>query len=372
MASSTGSYLDMPFLQSGRHSSSLPYLGGGELPLAAQDSPPHHHAETYGDPQRQLTLRQAPMHARVAIGKEKGTRSLILQRPVVASEADVERLQTASRSIPLPSFSCWTSGTMAKAASTTVSLPRVRCFVRTPMLAWTRSLLRGKPAGPYLFMTSSLVSENYGESPDKDQELPSNYLVGSLVSSIHRLRDTDNVEGGFFVFGDLSVKREGRFRLRFTLYERDESSSSPSFYFVSELITNVFTVFSTKLFPGMADSTQLTRTFSNQGVKVRLRKDSSGMAARKRNRGVADVTDEFLDRQAKRSSYDRELPLNNYAVSDLGHMDPLHGVVSTAPPTSFLVAADAMSSSSSTPSRTAGLGMPLSASGYYFTGAHYY
>ncbi|EQK99707.1 VosA [Ophiocordyceps sinensis CO18] len=225
---------------------------------------------------------------------------------------------------------------------------------------------------PYLFMTSSLVSENYGESSDKDQELPSNYLVGSLVSSIHRLRDTDNVEGGFFVFGDLSVKREGRFRLRFTLYERDESSSSPSFYFVSELITNVFTVFSTKLFPGMADSTQLTRTFSNQGVKVRLRKDSSGMAARKRNRGVADVTDEFLDRQAKRSSYDRELPLNNYAVSDLGHMDPLHGVVSTAPPTSFLVAADAMSSSSSTPSRTAGLGMPLSASGYYFTGAHYY
>ncbi|KAM4063169.1 velvet factor domain-containing protein [Hirsutella rhossiliensis] len=324
MASSTGSYLDMPFLQTGRHSSSLQYLGGGELPLAAEDSPPHHHAETYGDPQRQLTLRQAPMHARVAIGKEKD-RKPIDPPPIVQ------------------------------------------------LLDKRNNGKSGLYDSPYLFMTSSLVSENYGESSEKDQELPSNYLVGSLVSSIHRLRDTDNVEGGFFVFGDLSVKREGRFRLRFTLYERDQSSSSPSFYFVSELVTNVFTVFSTKLFPGMADSTQLTRTFSNQGVKVRLRKDSSGMAARKRNRGVADVTDEFLDRQTKRSSYDRELPLNNYAVSDLGHMDPLHGVVTTAPPTSFLVAADAMSSSSSsTPSRSAGLGMPLSTSGYYFTGAQYY
>ncbi|KJZ73757.1 hypothetical protein HIM_06875 [Hirsutella minnesotensis 3608] len=323
MAASTGGYLDMPFLQSARHSSSLQYLTGGELPLSGEESPPHH-AESYGDPQRQLTLRQAPMHARVAIGKEKD-RKPIDPPPIVQ------------------------------------------------LLDKRHNGKSGLYDSPYLFMTSSLVPENYDETSNKDQELPSNYLVGSLVSSIHRLRDTDNVEGGFFVFGDLSVKREGRFRLRFTLYERDQSTSTPSFYYVSELVTNVFTVFSTKLFPGMADSTQLTRTFSNQGVKVRLRKDSSGMAARKRSRGVTDVTDEFLDRQTKRSSYDRDLPLNNYAVSDLGHMDTLHGVVSTAPPTSFLVAADAMSSStSSTPSRNAGLGIPLSTNGYYFTGAHYY
>lgn len=62
------------------------------------------------------------------------------------------------------------------------------------------------------------------------------YLSGSTVSSLHRLRDIDNSgkylfykiflchthlssDGGFFVFGDLAVKKEGRFRLQFSLFE---------------------------------------------------------------------------------------------------------------------------------------------------------
>ena len=57
-----------------------------------------------------------------------------------------------------------------------------------------------------------------------------------MVSSLHRLKDVDNmgmtcwkslptefakplVDGGFFVFSDLSVKIEGEFRLQFSLYE---------------------------------------------------------------------------------------------------------------------------------------------------------
>ena len=70
-------------------------------------------------------------------------------------------------------------------------------------------------------------------------------LAGTLVSSLHRLKDIDNsgalfivpslsprsrdvkcasdegvtTDGGFFVFGDLSVKIEGEFRLLFSLYE---------------------------------------------------------------------------------------------------------------------------------------------------------
>lgn len=227
--------------------------------------------------------------------------------------------------------------------------------------------------GPYLFMTSTLVPETYGES-SKDDELPSNYLVGSLASSVHRLRDTDNAEGGFFVFGDLSVKREGRFRLLFTLYERDQDSSTASFNYVSELVTNVFTVYPTKLFPGMADSTALTRAFSDQGVKVRLRKDSSGMAARKRTRGATESTDGYLDRQPKRSSYDRELPLSsggsNYSIStELSHMDAMggaHVVASSAPPSDFIAATDALSS------RGSGMDLQLSTGGYYFAAPQYY
>lgn len=86
------------------------------------------------------------------------------------------------------------------------------------------------------------------------------------------------------------------------------------------------------------------------------------MAARKRNRIAADV-DDFLDRQPKRASYDWDLPLSGYGVSELGPMDPSMGggqgvVVSTAPPDAFMAAADSMSS------RNPGMGLQLSTSGY--------
>ena len=73
-----------------------------------------------------------------------------------------------------------------------------------------------------------------------DTPSPNQALAGTLVSSLHRLKDIDNSglsslvpplsfpfpnseqilpDGGFFVFGDLSVKIEGHFRLRFSLFE---------------------------------------------------------------------------------------------------------------------------------------------------------
>lgn len=44
-------------------------------------------------------------------------------------------------------------------------------------------------------------------------------LSGSLVSSLHRLKDISNKDGGFFVFGDISVKVQGTFRLHFSLFD---------------------------------------------------------------------------------------------------------------------------------------------------------
>ncbi|GAB1192281.1 hypothetical protein APSETT444_001470 [Aspergillus pseudonomiae] len=69
---------------------------------------------------------------------------------------------------------------------------------------------------PYYFMCCSLFD------PSDDVPVPvppSTALTGTLVSSLHRLKDVDNTDGGFFVFGDLSVKVEGDFRLKFTLFE---------------------------------------------------------------------------------------------------------------------------------------------------------
>jgi hypothetical protein len=90
---------------------------------------------------------------------------------------------------------------------------------------------------PYLFMTCSLISEKNSALVKAADGKPA--LSGSLVSSLHRLKDTDNrgklfaasissplianhprnVDGGFFVFGDVSVKVTGMHRLKFCLFD---------------------------------------------------------------------------------------------------------------------------------------------------------
>ncbi|GAN08126.1 hypothetical protein MAM1_0190c07633 [Mucor ambiguus] len=74
--------------------------------------------------------------------------------------------------------------------------------------------------------------------------------AGSVVQSLHKLKDTNNTEGAFFIFADISIRIEA--------------------------------------FPGMSESTDLTRSFSDQGVRIRIRKEARAVAAPsiKRRRGM--------------------------------------------------------------------------------------
>ncbi|OKL59821.1 hypothetical protein UA08_04717 [Talaromyces atroroseus] len=99
---------------------------------------------------------------------------------------------------------------------------------------------------------------------------PSTALAGTLVSSLHRLKDSDNTDGGFFVFGDLSIKIEGDFRLQFTLFEMQKDNVVA----LKSIISNSFQVMTPKNFPGMSESTHLSRSFADQGVKLRIRKEA--------------------------------------------------------------------------------------------------
>ncbi|KAL4803626.1 velvet factor-domain-containing protein [Aspergillus unguis] len=119
---------------------------------------------------------------------------------------------------------------------------------------------------PYFFMACSL----YDPHEDAPAPIPpSTALTGTLVSSLHRLKDVDNSDGGFFVWGDLSVKVEGEFRLKFTLFEMRKTEV----VFLKSIISERFTVSPPKSFPGMAESTFLSRSFADQGVKLRIRKE---------------------------------------------------------------------------------------------------
>ncbi|KAF7551024.1 hypothetical protein G7Z17_g5307 [Cylindrodendrum hubeiense] len=273
MAAPTGNSPGVPFMQPGQYDSSIGnFLDVGDFPSQQEELEPI--PKSYGDSERELVVKQAPIHARVALGKEKD------RKPVD----------------PPP----------------VIQLIDKRSDRRSPLYN-----------SPYLFVTCSLVAENYNELTT-GAELPTSYLTGSLASSIHHLKDATNVDGGYFVFGDLSVKREGRFRLRFTLYDRDNQAEPPSVYFVSEIITNPFTVYSPKEFPGMAESTFLTRSFTDQGVKLRLRKDSRAITTRKRNRMVAEKHSEatMINQRFKRTNLDRSTSIGTFGAGSSHTLSP--------------------------------------------------
>ncbi|CUS15313.1 unnamed protein product [Tuber aestivum] len=119
---------------------------------------------------------------------------------------------------------------------------------------------------PYYFMCTNLYSSMH-DSPSHIP--PHQALAGTLVSSLHRLKDIDNSDGGFFVFGDLSVKIEGEYRLRFSLFEMLKNEV----VHIKSITSEPFTVYAAKNFPGMSESTFLSRSFGDQGVRLRIRKE---------------------------------------------------------------------------------------------------
>ncbi|KAF9969535.1 hypothetical protein BGZ73_008094 [Actinomortierella ambigua] len=141
--------------------------------------------------------------------------------------------------------------------------PIVQIKLADPSLDRNKDYLQS----PYLFMCCNLV---HASEPMGDIVAPAHrVLAGTVVSSLHRLKDVDNSDGGFFVFGDMSVRVEGHFCLRFTLFELIDGEVIQ----VMSTVSDPLTVYSSKNFPGMSESTFLSRCFSDQGVRIRIRKD---------------------------------------------------------------------------------------------------
>lgn len=111
---------------------------------------------------------------------------------------------------------------------------------------------------------------------------------------------------GYFIFPDLSVRHEGKYRLSFSLYEelkeqKDMDSETPTNAEIQksahvshrlEVKSIPFTVFSAKKFPGLTESTQLSRMVAEQGCRVRIRRDVR--MRRRENKSSRDF-DEYDD-----------------------------------------------------------------------------
>ncbi|RDA89457.1 hypothetical protein CP533_1486 [Ophiocordyceps camponoti-saundersi (nom. inval.)] len=111
-------------------------------------------------------------------------------------------------------------------------------------------------------------------------------LIGSLAASAFRLSDTSDHIGIWFVLQDLSVRTEGSFRLRFSFVNvgarggarrdcvapRVNTGRAP---ILASCFSDVFSVYSAKKFPGVCESTPLSKTFATQGIKIPIRKDAN-------------------------------------------------------------------------------------------------
>lgn len=140
-------------------------------------------------------------------------------------------------------------------------------------------------------------------------------LIGSHSTSGQLLEDQNKKLGIFFVFSDLSVRSEDWFRLKFSLFnvgevttnmsseevlrKAEDNNTAPlagssfeankngtkrldglkagliakSAPCLATVFSQAFKVYSAKKFPGVAESTELSRIFAHQGVKISIRKD---------------------------------------------------------------------------------------------------
>ncbi|KAK2041757.1 hypothetical protein LZ31DRAFT_383977 [Colletotrichum somersetense] len=199
----------------------------GSMPTHQQRIPTSHNGIT-------LTVVQGPTNAKVATGKEKD-RKPIDPPPIVKLDVDPRSFD--------------------------------RSFYGNP----EHCLFN-----PFWIMYVYLV--NADRDSKQDPEVARKGLVGTTCSSLHKFKDPNSHDAGYFVFGDLSVKFEGCFKLQFVLYEMRRTEV----VMCTTATSAPFQVHTQRTFPGMAESTFLTRHLSDQGCRLRLRKDSRQATNRKR------------------------------------------------------------------------------------------
>ncbi|KAJ3014158.1 hypothetical protein HKX48_005311 [Thoreauomyces humboldtii] len=123
---------------------------------------------------------------------------------------------------------------------------------------------------PYYMCYASLWHEDRDEEivAAEDAGRGSALLMGTLVTSMARLKDVNNVDGAYFPFVNLVVMIEGTFRIMFTVFE----IGGGMVHCRAKACTAPFVSYG-KAFPGVTESTALCRVFADQGVRLRVRKE---------------------------------------------------------------------------------------------------
>ncbi|KIV99956.1 uncharacterized protein PV09_08469 [Verruconis gallopava] len=148
-----------------------------------------------------------------------------------------------------------------------------------------------------------------GRVPPSQPAFP--VLTGTPVSGMAYLDRPS--PAGYFIFPDLSVRHEGKYRLGFSLYEelkdsKDLDTETPQNAEIQksahvshrlEVKSVPFTVFSAKKFPGLSESTSLSKLVAEQGCRVRIRRDVR--MRRRETKAGHDYDNDYDDHEFQRS-----------------------------------------------------------------------
>ncbi|ORY24133.1 velvet factor-domain-containing protein [Naematelia encephala] len=247
---------------------------------------PHSHLATDHDcilSSYEMSMRQQPIQARMCGVGEKSDRRPVDPTPII-------QLKVIDR-----------NGEDVKSANISDRDDSKR-KLRRPEPVQGMSFMQN----PYYFLFACLVGGD-----EKEDELhviedgKTRFLTGTPVSSLYHLKDLDNSDAAFFVFPDLGVRKEGRYKLKLTLFEIVEQEV----YYCTTMYTSTFSVYSAKKFPGMQSATDLSRSFAEQGLKIRVRKDPRKRNAKIKRKSSANDSEEDMAEFPKRPRHlSSELP----------------------------------------------------------------
>ncbi|KAI3337128.1 hypothetical protein HD806DRAFT_518072 [Xylariaceae sp. AK1471] len=139
----------------------------------------------------------------------------------------------------------------------------------------------------------------WNEAGDQDlSSMPEDYrtqrrLMGTVVSSPFAGNDESDEYGCFFCFPDLSCRTPGSFRLQFSFMVLDQfSSPGHRTPVVALVMSDVFTVYNAKDFPGMKASTALTKRLKEQGCLISIKKGNDRTRARDESESEDDYDED--------------------------------------------------------------------------------
>lgn len=151
-----------------------------------------------------------------------------------------------------------------------------------------------------LAMYCTLLDPSNPEDESKTQPMGANMqstsrLTGTLVASPYQAEDEHGVTGIFFVFPDLSCSAPGRYRLHFKLLRIDTYNMQPGAVhgIVASIVTDVFSVYTVKEFPGMRASSALLMTLRRQGLNIGVKKGSKARSGKIKMQKHARSSDEM-------------------------------------------------------------------------------